>query len=410
MEESKVHNSPIPFSPPRIDEKSIAEVADTLRSGWITTGPKTKEFEKRIAKYCNVPKVLCLNSATAAMQMALKFFGVGRGDEVIVPAYTYCATANVVLHCGAKPVMVDIDPHDFNISLDAIKAAISPATKAIIPVDIAGWPCDYNRLMEIIQEAGNTFVAKNDIQQKLGRILLLSDAAHSFGALYNDEPVGRIADFSAFSFHAVKNLTTAEGGALIINLPEHSFDLDSIYKELSILSLHGQSKDALAKLKPGAWRYDVHEAGFKCNMTDINASLGLVELGRYKENLSRRAEIVSMYTQRLSQLDWAIIPPFESETKRSSYHLFLLRIKGFSEGQRDLAIQRMAERNIATNVHFLPIPMLSYYKNLGYRIDEYPNAYAAFSNEISLPLYFNLKDEEVNRILDSIISIVESIL
>ncbi|MEM7162179.1 MAG: DegT/DnrJ/EryC1/StrS family aminotransferase, partial [Bacteroidota bacterium] len=400
----------IPFSPPRIDEESIAEVVDTLRSGWITTGPKTKLFEKKLEEYCEVRRVLCLNSATAAMEMALRWYGIGPGDEVIIPAYTYCATANVVVHVGAKPVMVDCD-EDFNISLDQIKSHISSKTKAIVPVDIGGYPCDYDEIYAILKdpEIKSLFQAKNEKEEKLGRIMLLADAAHSIGAEYKGKKSGALADASAFSFHAVKNLTTAEGGALCLNLPEE-FDTDQIYRELNTLSLHGQSKDAFSKMQVGAWKYDVSRAGYKCNMTDINASLGLVELGRYQENLEKRKEIFSIYNSLFSDRDQFLLPPIKSAEKETSYHLYLLRVRGVSEDQRNAIIQEIAEENIAVNVHFIPLPLLSQYKRLGYDIVNYPKAYANYACEISLPVYFNLSSESALRVGRSVIAAVKKVL
>jgi len=411
MDESKAHKKPIPFSPPRIDEESIAEVVDTLRSGWITTGPKTKEFEKRITSYCGAKKTICLNSATAAMEMALRWYGIGEGDEVIIPAYTYCATANVVLHSGAKPVMVDVNEDDFNISINAIKAAITNKTKAIVPVDIAGYPCDYDELYDLVNSAEirDKFQAKNDLERKLGRIMILADAAHSFGAVYKGRTSGSLADASAFSFHAVKNLTTAEGGALVFNLDD-SFNLEEIYSEINTMSLHGQSKDAFFKMQIGAWRYDVKQAGYKCNMTDIHASLGLVELNRYDENLKRREEIVKSYSNSFGKKNHFQLPLFESDEKKSSFHLYLLRIKNISEAQRDEIIQKISEDKIAVNVHFIPLPELSQYKDLGYMISDYPIAYRNYSCEISLPVYYDLSDDDMDRIINSVNNAVDTIL
>ena len=359
----------IPFSPPRIDDKIVAEVSEALRSGWITTGPRTKKFEQKIAEYVDVPRVVCLNSGSAGLELALRWYGVQEGDEVIVPAYTYCATANVVVHCGAKPVMVDVR-NDFNIDVNQIKGAITEKTKAIIPVDIAGYPCDYDEINRIVNdpEVKSKFQARTPEQEKLGRILVLSDAAHSIGAEYKHKKTGSLCDLTVFSFHAVKNLTTAEGGAICIALPE-PFDVDEIYSKLVIKSLHGQTKDALTKTKPGNWRYDVVEPGHKCNMTDVLASIGLVELERYEQDmLVKRKEIFDTYSAAFSQYDIFEVPEYESGNKKSSYHVYPLKIKGITEEQRDLLIQKIAEQGVGVNVHFIPLPMLTAYKSRGYRI------------------------------------------
>lgn len=402
----------IPFSPPRIDQATIDAVQAVLKSGWITTGPRTKEFEKQIAMYCNVLHAVAVNSWTAGMEVMLRWMGIEAGDEVIIPAYTYCASANVIIHCGAKPVMVDINPADFNISLQAVRQAITPATKAIMAVDIAGYPCDYDELYDLVnsQEVKKQFSAKNDFEEKLGRIAILSDAAHSFGALYKGKISGSLADISVFSFHAVKNLTTAEGGAICLNLPE-PFDNAEIYKELCIKILHGQSKDALAKTQIGNWRYDVVEPGFKCNMTDLQAAIGLTELNRYNtENLPRRKELFKMYREAFSAHDWAIIPIYNNEHKTSSYHLFLLRIAHCSEVQRDAIMDKIFETGVSVNVHFQPLPMLSAYKNMGYDMADFPNAYACYANEISLPVYYDLSDEDVKTIIQAVIDGVNHVL
>lgn len=400
----------IPFSPPRIDAKIKQAVQDVLESGWITTGPRTKEFERKIAEYCEVPHTVAVNSWTAGMEVVLRWMGIQAGDEVIIPAYTYCASANVIIHCGAKPVMVDTNPDDFNISLEAIKKAITPNTKAIMGVDIAGLPCDYDAIYALVNsdDIRAQFTAKNNFEQKLNRIAVLSDAAHSFGARYKGKKSGALADITVFSFHAVKNLTTAEGGAICLNLPK-PFDTEEIYKELCIKILHGQSKDALAKSQLGNWRYDVVEPGFKCNMTDIQAAIGLIELKRYdSENLPRRKEIFERYTAAFSNKPWAIIPNYINAEKTTSYHLFMLRIANCKEEQRDAIMQRIFEQGVSVNVHFQPLPLLSAYKNLGYQIEDYPVAYSNYANEISLPVYYDLSDEDVQRIIDTIIEAVES--
>ena len=401
----------IPFSPPRIDQKIIDEVVETLRSGWITTGPRTKLFEKKLAEYCNIPSVLCLNSATAGLELMLRWFGVKEGDEVIVPAYTYCATANVIIHCGAKPVFVHAGD-DFNISVDGIEKAITVNTKVILPVDIAGFPCNYDEINSLVkrQDIAKLFSGSTNEQKTLGRILVLSDAAHSLGAIYKGKKIGSVADLSVFSFHAVKNLTTAEGGAVCLNLPE-PFDNKKIYDYLCVKSLHGQSKDAFSKTKIGSWRYDVVEAGFKNNMTDIQAAMGLAEIDRYDSDmLVKRKQIFDKYSGRLQKYEWAEIPQYEKNDKRTSYHAFLLRIKNITEDQRDEIISKIYEKEVAVNVHFIPLPMLSLYKNLGYDISDYPITYDNYSREISLPVYYSLTDSQIDLVADVVISSVEEII
>ncbi len=399
----------IPFSPPRIDQRVLDEVNQALLSGWITTGPKTKLFEKKITEYCGCKTTVAVNSWTAGMEVFLRWWGVGEGDEVIIPVYTYCASANVVIHTGAKPVMVDISSDDFNISLEKIKAAITPRTKVIMPVDISGYPCDYNAIYAIVEAAKSIFKAKNDNERKLGRILIAADAAHSFGAIYDGKRSGCLADITCFSFHAVKNLTTAEGGAVCFNLPD-TFDHDEIYKEFCIKILHGQSKDALAKTVKGAWRYDVLEPGFKCNMTDLQAAIGLVELERYEENLERRKQIFEAYDAAFKPENWAITPVYKSENRETCYHLYLLRIANVSEAQRDAIIQEIFEQDVAVNVHFQPLPLLTAYKERGYSIDHYPEAYLKYAAEISLPVYFNLSDEQVNSVILAVKNAVKSVI
>jgi len=402
---------PIPFSPPRIDEKTIAEVTATLRSGWITTGPKTKEFEKKIASYCGINHVVCVNSATAGLELMLRWFGVTAGDEVIIPAYTYCATANVVIHCGATPVMVDVN-EDFNISVRNIKKAITKNTKVIIPVDIAGFPCDYDGINSLVKHPDiiKLFEPKTLEQEKLGRILILSDSAHSFGAIYKGKHTGSLTDLSVFSFHAVKNLTTAEGGAICLNLPS-SFDQEMIYKTLTTKSLHGQSKDALSKMKLGNWKYDVLEAGYKCNMTDVLAAIGLAELERYEDDmLVRRKFIFDSYSDALSKYNIFQLPQYETNDKRSSYHVYTLRLNNITEQQRDAIMEEIFRNEVAVNVHFIPLPMLSFYKNLGFRIENYPITYNNYSREISLPVYYDLSDEDINTVIDTVIKSIKSIL
>ncbi|MBO4613626.1 MAG: DegT/DnrJ/EryC1/StrS family aminotransferase [Bacteroidales bacterium] len=393
----------IPFSPPRIDDKIIAEVVDTLKSGWITTGPKTKLFEKKLTEYTGGKSTLCVNSATAGLEIALRWFGVGPGDEIIVPAYTYCATANVVVHCGAKPVMVDINGDDFDIDVDKIRAAITDRTKAIMPVDIAGFPCDYDEIMSLVKEDSvvRRFSANNEIQRQLGRIMVLADSSHSIGALYKGKHTGSLVDVTVFSFHAVKNLTTAEGGAVIFNLPE-PFDNDEIYKFLCVLSLHGQNKDALAKTK-GNWKYDVITAGFKMNMTDIMASMGLVELARYDDDtLVKRKKIFDFYTSQFKGDNRFVLPVYETVDKRTSYHVYLLRVNGASEEQRNEIIRRINGKEVSVNVHFQPLPLLSFYNGLGYKMSDYPQAFDNYKCEISLPVYYDLTDEQMQTVVKAV--------
>jgi dTDP-4-amino-4,6-dideoxygalactose transaminase len=402
----------IPFSPPRIDQKIIDSVVDTLKSGWITTGPKTKLFEKKLSEYNGNETTLCLNSATAGLEIMLRWFGVGEGDEVIVPAYTYSATANVVVHCGAKPVFVDVQD-DFNIDPDKVEAAITGRTKVIMPVDFGGWPCDYDALNAIVNktEIKKLFAAKNDQQKKLGRIMLMSDAAHSLGALYKGKRTGTLADCSVFSFHAVKNLTTAEGGAVALNFPK-PFDNKELYDYLCVYTLHGQNKDALSKMQAGNWRYDIVEAGYKANMTDILASIGLVELERYEETLNRRREICKTYEKAFAGKPWAIVPSLENDNLRTqtSYHLYPLRIKGAGEVQRDKLIEQITKKGVSVNVHFIPLPMMSFYKNLGYDIGNYPNTFALYSNEISLPVFYDLSSAQQNHVIEAVQTSIEQIL
>jgi dTDP-4-amino-4,6-dideoxygalactose transaminase len=401
----------IPFSPPRIDQKVIDEVTDALRSGWITTGPKTKLFERKITDYCGNKKTIAVSSWTTGMELVFRWWGIGEGDEVIIPSYTYCASANIILHTGAKPVMVDLDPSDFNASLRSIEKAITSKTKAIMPVDISGWPFSYDELFALVQREDilRQFKAKGDLQKKLGRILVAADAAHSFGASYKGRKSGSYADITGFSFHAVKNLTTAEGGAIAFDLPEE-FDHEEIYKEFNMMILHGQSKDALAKTQKGNWRYDVVMPGYKCNMTDLQAAIGLVELERYQENLDRREVIFKAFTDAFNDCPWAIIPPYKNDEKESSYHLYLLRIAGATEAQRDAIIAEIFEHDVSVNVHFQPLPLLSAYKNLGYKMADYPEAWNKYANEISLPVYFNLTDEQVQTVIHAVKDSVEKIM
>ena len=402
----------IPFSPPHIDQEIIDEVVAALKSGWITTGPRTKQFEKDLSAYNGNPNTLCLNSATAGLEIMLRWFGVGPGDEVIVPAYTYSATANVVMHTGARPVFCDVKIDDFNINPSCIEHLITERTKVIMPVDFGGMPCDFDEINALVRKETiqAKFKANGENQEKLGRILVLSDAAHSIGARYNGKMTGSLTDVSVFSFHAVKNLTTAEGGAIALNLPE-PFDNKAIYDALCISTLHGQNKDALAKMQKGNWKYDIIEPGYKCNMTDIMAAIGLVELRRYESfTLPRRKEIFDAYKAQLSKYDWAEIAPYETNSKTSSYHLFPLRIRGISEVQRDAIMQKIFDQDVSVNVHFIPVPMMSFYKEQGYSIKNYPVTYYNFSREISLPVYIDLTNDQVQIVINAVVSAVESIL
>jgi dTDP-4-amino-4,6-dideoxygalactose transaminase len=397
----------IPFSPPRIDDKIIAEVTDALKSGWITTGPKTKLFEKKIANYCNVTNVLAVNSWTTGAELLLYWFGIKEGDEVIVPVYTYCASANIVIHRGAKVIMVDVNS-DFGIDVSKIEKHITSKTKAIIPVDVGGLPIQFDDLKAIINkpEIKEKFTPQSENQEKLGRIMILSDAAHSFGAKYKGLNVGSEVDFTVFSFHAVKNLTTAEGGAICINLPK-PFDNAEVYKQLNTLTLHGQNKDALAKTQKGSWEYDVIDAGFKCNMTDILSSIGLVEFDRYEsETLPKRKNIFKEYSDLLSKYDWAILPHYIDKNRESSYHLYLLRIKEVTLEERNLIIQEIFDQDVSVNVHYKPLPMLSYYKGLGYDINNFPSAKALWECEVSLPVYYSLSKEDIITVVDAVVKSV----
>lgn len=398
----------IPFSPPRIDEKTIEAVTEVLRSGWITTGPKVRELEAKINAYCEVEQSLCLNSWTNAVELALRWFGIGEGDEVIVPAYTYAATANIVVHLGATPVLVDSNEDNCWMNISLLERAITNRTKAIMAVDIGGMPMDYNKIMSIAEKQRHLFSPNNENQQRLGRMLVVSDAAHSFGALYNGKRVGGQTDIMGFSFHAVKNLTTAEGGAITFNLP-NPFNNAEIRASINISALHGQTKDAFSKTQAGQWRYDIIEAGYKCNLTDIHAAIGLVDLERYQQTLDRRRVICERYNSNLNHNERCIIPEMEKEYGSSCYHLYMLRIANCNEQQRDEIIMKLAEKGISTNVHFQPLPLLSFYKNNGFRIEDFPNAFNAYKNEISLPVYYDLTDEQVDYISDSILELLKDI-
>ena len=394
----------IPFSPPYIDDSVINEVVDSLRSGWITSGPKVKALEKEIKDYCGSKQVICVNSWTSGAIMMLRWLGVKEGDEVIVPAYTYSATALAVIHAGAKPVMVD-SGNDFNISVKAIRRAITDRTKAIIPVDIAGFPCNYEEIMSLVQEPEiiSKFIATSTVQKKLGRILILNDAAHSLGAKYNSHNrTGSETDVAIFSLHAVKNITTAEGGAICLNLPEQ-FDNDLLYAELRMMTLNCQTKDALSKSVAGGWRYDIIGLGMKINMADVNAAIGLAQIRKYPELLQERKRLFLAYNTAFSKHEWAILPPSMEKEKESSYHLYALRIKNITEEQRDEMINLISGKGVAVNVHFIPMPMLTFFKEQGYDIKYFPQAYKNYSCEISLPIYPQLTDEMVAYVIEAVV-------
>ena len=395
----------ISFSPPDMSELEIQEVADAIKSGWITTGPKTKELERQIAQYVGVNRCVCLNSQTACGEMALRILGIGAGDEVIVPAYTYSASASIVDHVGAKIVFVDVQEGCLEMDYDKMEAAITEKTKAIIPVDLGGVPCDYDKIFAIVEKKKALFQPKNEIQKAIGRIAICADTAHAFGATWHGKMCGSIADFSSFSFHAVKNFTTAEGGALAWKtIP--GIDDEEIYHQLQLLSLHGQSKDALAKTKLGAWEYDIVGPWFKCNMTDIMAGIGLAQMKRYPAMLARRKEIIAKYDAAFKPLGVEVLDHYNDE-HQSSGHLYITRIPGAGLKERQEIIIKMAEAGIATNVHYKPLPMMTAYKNLGFDIKDYPNAYKRFENEITLPLHTCLTDEEVEYIIENYCKIVK---
>ena len=398
----------VPFSPPDITGAEIEEVVKALQSGWITTGPRTKELERRLAEYCGTKKAVCLNSQTACAEMALHVLGVGKGDEVIVPAYTYTASASVVVHTGAKPVLIDCGKDGYEMDYDALERAITKRTKAIIPVDLAGLPCDYKRIFEIVERKKKLFKPNGKIQQTLGRIAVMADTAHSLGAERNGVKTGALADFSSFSFHAVKNLTTAEGGALTWRSFGAELD-EEIYKQIQLLSLHGQSKDALAKTKLGAWEYDIVGTWYKCNMTDIAAAMGLTQLERYPKMLARRREIIQKYDEAFRKLGVETVEHYTDEYS-SSGHLYLTRVPNISYAERQEIIEKMAEKEIACNVHYKPLPMHTAYRNLGYDIKNFPNAYKRFVTEITLPLHTCLTDEQVDFVIENYSNIVREYL
>lgn len=396
----------IPFSPPDMTYAEVEEVKESILSGWITTGPRTKEFENMIAMCCGTNKVVCLNSATACMEMILRVLGVGPDDEVITSAYTYTATASVTCHVGAKVVMVDTAPDSFEIDYSKLADAITPRTKAILPVDLAGVVCDYDKIFAAVKSKKDIFVPANDIQKAFGRVAVLADAAHAFGAKWHGKMCGEIADFTSFSFHAVKNLTTAEGGALTWR-PVEGMDDEWIYKQFQLLSLHGQNKDALTKTQLGAWEYDIVAPNYKCNMTDIMAAIGLAQLKRYPEMLYRRRQIIERYDAALeaSEIPVRVLNHYGDEHS-SSGHLYLVRLLGKTLEQRNEVINRMAERGIACNVHYKPLPMMTAYKNLGFDINDYPNAYNQFVNEITLPLHTKLTDEDIDYVISNFVDII----
>lgn len=400
----------IPFSPPDLTDAEINEVVSALKSGWITTGPKTKELEREVASLCHTDKAVCLSSQTSCAEMALRLLGIGEGDEVIVPAYTYTASAEVVCHVGAKLVFIDSQPDSLEMDYDAVEKAITDKTKVIIPVDLAGIPCDYDRIFSIVEKKKSLFKPSNDIQSKFGRIIVCADTAHAFGSSWHGQPVGSVADFSAFSFHAVKNFTTAEGGALTWK-PNDALNDEELYKRVQLYSLHGQSKDALSKNQLGSWEYDILGPWYKCNMTDIHAAIGLAQMKRYPSLLKHRREIIEKFDNAFKPLGVHTLPHFTDEYT-SSGHLYLTRIfkkngEPVSDEERREIIIKMAERGITTNVHYKPLPMMTGYKKLGFDIKDYPNAYAHYANEISLPLFSRLTDEEVDYIIDNYTDVIK---
>ena len=394
----------IPFSPPDITESEVYLVSEALRSGWITTGPKTKEFERLIAMCCQTDQAVCLNSATACMELILRVLGVGPGDEVITSAYTYTATASVTCHVGAKVVMVDTAPDSFEMNYDKLADAITERTKVVLPVDLAGVVCDYDKIFAAVESKKHLFSPVNDIQKAYGRVIVLADAAHAFGAKWHGKMCGEIADFTSFSFHAVKNLTTAEGGALTWRNHD-GVDNESLYKQFQLLSLHGQNKDALAKTRLGAWEYDIVAPYYKCNMTDVMAGIGLAQLKRYPEMLYRRRQIIERYNEGLRGCDVQVLDHF-GDDHSSSGHLYLVRLLGEDVEYRNAVIERMAERGIACNVHYKPLPMMTAYKNLGFDIVDYPNAYNQYHNEITLPLHTSLTNEDVEYVISNFVDII----
>lgn len=393
----------IPFSPPYIDDDVINEVTDSLRSGWITTGPKVKALEEEVCKLSGARRALGVNSWTSGAILVLRWLGLQPGDEVIVPAYTYSATALAVLWAGGKPVMVD-SGEDFNISVEAIRRAITPRTKAILPVDIAGFPCDYDAIMSLVSEpeVKAMFSPTSDVQRQLGRIIVVSDSAHSIGAHYNGKRSGSETDIAIFSLHAVKNVTTAEGGIICLNMPE-PFDNDKLYADMRLFSLNCQTKDAFTKSKAGGWRYDIIGLGMKCNLADVNAAIGLAQIRKYEGLLKERKRVFTRYNDALKQYDWALTPPAVTPGKESSYHVYALRIKDVTEQQRDEIIQEIAKSEVAVNVHFVPMPMLTLFREMGYDIKDYPQAYRNYAHEISLPIYPQLTDEQADFVIRTVV-------
>lgn len=393
----------IPFSPPYIDDDVINEVTDSLRSGWITTGPKVKALEEEVCKLSGARRALGVNSWTSGAILVLRWLGLQSGDEVIVPAYTYSATALAVLWAGGKPVMVD-SGEDFNISVEAIRRAITPRTKAILPVDIAGFPCDYDAIMSLVSEpeVKSMFSPTSDVQRQLGRIIVVSDSAHSIGAHYNGKRSGSETDIAIFSLHAVKNVTTAEGGIICLNMPE-PFDNDKLYADMRLFSLNCQTKDAFTKSKAGGWRYDIIGQGMKCNLADVNAAIGLAQIRKYEDLLKERKRVFTRYNDALKQYDWALTPPAVTPGKESSYHVYALRIKDVTEQQRDEIIQEIAKSEVAVNVHFVPMPMLTLFREKGYDIKDYPQAYRNYAHEISLPIYPQLTDEQADFVIRTVV-------
>lgn len=399
----------IDFSPPFINDKVKEEVLKSLDSGWITTGPQVRKLEEQIKEATDAPEVVCVNSWTSGAILVLKWLGVGEGDEVIIPAYTYAATAMSVIHAGARPIMVDVG-EDFNIAIENIEKAITPRTKAIIPVDFAGWPCDYDGINDLVSKKRELFVPQGEVQEKLGRILVVADAAHSIGAMYKGKSTGVLTDITIFSLHAVKNVTTAEGGAICLNLPE-PFNNDELYRTLRCYSLNGQTKDALAKSKAGSWKYDIIYPGLKINLPDVLAAIGVGQMEVYLDDiLPKRKEIFEQYNSFFEEKDWAIEPHFHTEDQQSSCHLYPLRIKGATEEQRDLIIQGVGERGVAVNVHFQPLPRLSLFKQMGYQEEAYPMAMQMYTNEISLPIYPQLSQEHIAYIVKVVSETVENVL
>ena len=398
----------IPFSPPDISDGEINEVIDTLKSGWITTGPKTKELERRLSEFTDTPKTVCLNSATAALELTLRVLGIDEGDEVIVPAMTYTASCSVIYHVGAKAVIVDIAEDSHEMDYDALSDAITENTKAVIPVDLAGIPCDYDRIFEVVESKKHLFKANSEYQEKLGRVAVVADGAHALGSTYKGRKIGSVADFTTFSFHAVKNFTTAEGGSVTWKENEN-FDNEELYREYQIYSLHGQTKDALAKTKAGSWEYDIVIPGYKCNLTDIAASIGLVQLDRYPKLLERREDIINQYNKGFEGTRITVLS-HNSDSYKSCGHLYITHVEGATFEQRGEIIVKMAERGISCNVHYKPLPLLTAYKNLGFDIENYPNAYNYYVKEITLPLHTRLSDEDVAVIIENFKEIVEEVV